>query len=403
VTLPYVGVVGWLDLVLVVLLGVTALAGWRRGLIHGVLSLCGFVIGGFFGVTFAPQILNAIGLDAAYRALGSVMVVLVFASLGNAAASRLALAVRAIMSFRPIRFFDNVGGAAFNLAAVSLVLWLVASALVANSGPFSRDINSSRILGSIDTAAPGPARYWMERLQAWIDTSGLPRVITGIGLIPAPPAAPPDPQIAQAEAIQIAARSVVRIEGEADGCAGRVVGSGFVFASNRVMTNAHVVAGVSAPFVAVPGGRVFPAEVVSFDPQADVAVLRVPGLNVRPLLFGSVVAEGESTVALGYPGGGDLTAEPATVRSIVRASGTNIYGRGPVEREVVTLRAAIVRGNSGGPLVNRDGEVVGLIFAQAIDDDELGFALALSEFLDDAERGATASSAVPVGRCTASD
>jgi S1-C subfamily serine protease len=403
VTLPYVGTFSWLDIALVVVLLLTASAGWRRGLIHGVLSLCGFLIGGFFGVTFAPEILSAVGVTPSFRAIGSVTVVLFFAAIGNAAASRLAAALRAALAFRPMRVLDSAGGAAFNVVAVALVVWLLASALVANYGTLSREINSSRVLGAIDDVTPGPARAWVERLQAWIDTSGLPRVITGIGLVPAPPAAPPDPRLAESPAVQIAAGSVVRIEGEAEGCQGRVVGSGFVFADNRVMTNAHVVAGVSAPFVGVPGGEVYRAEVVTFDPEADVAVLRVFELDVRPLPFGSDPVEGQAAIALGYPGGGGLTAEPATVRSVVRAAGTNIYGRGPVEREIVTLRAQIERGNSGGPLINRNGEVIGLIFAQALDDDELGFALALSEFLDDAERGIAATEPVPVGRCSTAD
>lgn len=402
-SLPDLGSWSVLDLGLVLVLLFTGIAGWQRGLIHGVLSLCGFIVGGFFGVTFAQQILSAVGVPPQFRAFGSVTLVLAFASLGNVAAVRIAVALRSVMSFRPVRWLDNAGGATFNVVSVGLLFWLAASLMVSHSGFLSRQINGSLVLTGIDRMTPGPARQWTQRLQAWVDTSGLPRVIAGIGLVPAPPAAPPDPTLLQGTAVQVAANSVVRIEGEARGCEGRVVGSGFVFAGNRVMTNAHVVAGMDNPTVGVPGGRVLAAEVVSFDPQSDIAVLRVPDLNVRPLAFGEEPEEGEGAVVLGYPGGGDLTAKPATVRSLVRAAGTNIYGRGPVERDVVTLRGEVRRGNSGGPLIDQDGRVIGMVFAQALDDADLGFALALTEFLDDAQAGQRATTAVDVGLCTTAD
>lgn len=392
-----------LDLVLALLLLLVALSGWRQGLVRGLLSLCGFVIGGFLAIQFAPQVLGWLGIPAFFRASASLTVVLIGASLGNTAAQFLGNAARRTISFSPLRLIDSAAGSIFNVVAVSLIVWIIATALVTNTGAWQRQVNNSQVIATIDSYAPQTARSWLNRMQSWIDTSGLPRVVGGIGLLPAPPVAPADPQISASAAIKAAATSVVRIEGRADGCSGTIVGTGFVFATERVMTNAHVVAGVTNPTVGVPGGKVYRGSVVAFDPETDIAVLDVPGLQIRTLPFGTQLGPRDEAVALGYAGGGPLVAAPARVRSVVDAVGTNIYGGGAVERRIVTLRAKIERGDSGGPLLNPSGEVVGVIFAKSVDDPDTGYALALNEFLDDAQRGIRSTTPVAVGKCAASD
>ena len=390
----------FLDLTLVILLLLSAVGGWKRGLIGGLLSLAGFLIGGYVAMQFAPTLLAMFSVLEQFRVPSSLIIILVGAGVGNNLAVLLGSAIQRAMTFTPARGLDRLGGVAFNVLSVSLIIWLVAQALVTNTGLWQRQVNSSRVIGAIDEVAPSFARSAVNQFQGWLDSSGLPRVIAGIGLIPNVSVPPPNPDLGQTTTISSRASSVVRIEGAAEGCSGTLIGTGFVFAPNQVMTNAHVVAGVEKPTVGVPGGRVFSATVVAIDTDSDIAVLHVPDLTEEPIPFGSAALPGQEAVALGYAGGGPLVAVPARVRDTVELLGSDIYGRGSINRNVIVLRAEIEQGDSGGPLLNSDGEVVGLIFAEAIDDTETGFALALDEITDDAQTHRASTEAVNVGLCS---
>jgi S1-C subfamily serine protease len=174
-----------------------------------------------------------------------------------------------------------------------------------------------------------------------------------------------------------------------------------VYARERVMTNAHVVAGVERPYVAVPGGGApVPAEVVYFDPDIDLAVLAVPGLTAAPLAFEQSLADtGDPAVVAGYPGGGPLDSSAARIRAVIDARGEDIYGRAGVVREVYAFRGTVVAGNSGGPLLAPDGEVLGVVFASAVGDSSTGYALTAPQVSAAAARGRSATSPVDTGSC----
>jgi S1-C subfamily serine protease len=180
-----------------------------------------------------------------------------------------------------------------------------------------------------------------------------------------------------------------------------VEGSGFVFAPQHVMTNAHVVAGVQSPTVALPGpgAAVLSARVVLYDPNRDVAVLFVPGLTRRPLAFNGPVPTGADAVVAGYPLDGPLTARPARVAGDQEISGPNIYGDRTVTREVYTVRAVVREGNSGGPLLSPSGKVDGVVFAASVEFNDVGYALTAREVAGDARAGATATRVVSTQRC----
>jgi S1-C subfamily serine protease len=187
----------------------------------------------------------------------------------------------------------------------------------------------------------------------------------------------PDPQLADAPAVATAKASVVRIRGESPNC--ELEGSGFVVAPNRVMTPAQIVAG-GETFTVEVDGETIDARVVSYNPQRDLAILDVPNLPTAPLSFAvDEAAGGTEAVLLGYPEGGDLAAIPAQIREVIQLNGPDIYKTTTVSREVYTIRGGGAKGASGGPLVDRDGKVLGVSFGVAIDDPDTSFALTANE------------------------
>jgi S1-C subfamily serine protease len=193
--------------------------------------------------------------------------------------------------------------------------------------------------------------------------------------------------------------SVVQISGVAASCSRQIDGSGFVYAPERVMTNAHVLAGVTDPVVSAEGED-YDAVPVYVDEEADVAVLAVPGLPQVPLTFSPEPAgSGDDAIIMGYPGGGGLFVGPARVRQRTDISGPDFRNEQTVVRDVYALRGEVRAGNSGGPLFDPEGQVLGVVFASAIDDPLTGYALTYEEVEDAAVTGAASSSPVTTGAC----
>lgn len=219
----------------------------------------------------------------------------------------------------------------------------------------------------------------------------------------------PDPSLLTSASIVAARQSVLRVVGIAPSCSRRIEGSAFVYAPERVMTAAHVVAGVVTLDVETPAdGLRHPADVVLYDPRHDIAVLRVPGLTARPLLFAPGVSGGQRAVVAGYPGrGGPLTLLQAWIEGRKPVAGPNIYNIGQVTRMIYAVGAAktdrrglIEPGDSGGPLLAADGSVYGMVFAAEQKNPNLGYAMAVSELTSAAAAGRTATQPVSTQACT---
>ena len=196
---------------------------------------------------------------------------------------------------------------------------------------------------------------------------------------PVPSVEPPDESLAGNAIVAAAAHSVVRVESTSFVCQKVLEGSGFVIGPNRVMSNAHVVAGAESVSISVDGHD-HEASVVAFDPNADVSILDVPGLEAPPLDFAHGVAlKGTDAVVLGYPGGGPFVAYPARIREVIELTGPDIYRSTSVRREVYTIRGKVGQGDSGGPLIDTDGRVLGMNFGSAVDDPETGFVLTTNQ------------------------
>jgi S1-C subfamily serine protease len=294
---------------------------------------------------------------------------------------------------------DAVAGSAVSVISLLLVAWLVGTAVA--SSPFTglaAQVRRSEVLRVVDQAVPGGAKGLFASFRRLIDDRGFPEVFGDLVPTQVRPVDPPDPRLATSAVVQSVRSRVFKVTGIASSCSKRIEGSGFAFAPERVMTNAHVVAGVQRPVVHV-GSESLDATVVLYDPDRDVAVLAVPGLKVTPLVFAGKAATGEGAVVVGYPQDGPFRADAARIRGTQEAKGPDIYQRKTVVREIYALRARVRPGNSGGPLVSPGGSVYGVVFAAAADDPQTGYALTAAEVGTDAARGRTATAAVSTQGC----
>ena len=390
-----------LDLILIVLIAAFAVAGYRQGFIIGVLSLAGFIAGVVGGAHLAPSIARALARSPNWQAFVAIVVVFGLAVLGMLIASGIGVAVRSRLTARPATFLDSLGGAAVNVVAVLIVAWLIGSFVV--NGPFqtaARQVSRSVVLGAVDKVMPHAALGLpgFPQLLSLLGNGLYSPVFSGIGAessfsLPAPSrAALNSPALSRDEP------SIVKIAGAAPACSEQIDGSGFVISPQHVLTNAHVVAGVHGPLV-IAGLRSYDAQVVLYDPRLDVAVLDVPGLTAHPLTFAGPPPFDTSAIVVGYPHGGPLSAVPATVGVKISALGPDIYHNAVVRRAVYPIRADVQPGNSGGPLLSRDGQVYGVVFAASTEYPDEGYALTGRAVARDAARGSHAFAAVSTQSC----
>jgi S1-C subfamily serine protease len=278
------------------------------------------------------------------------------------------------------------------------VSWAIGYAVSGTSVPYlGTAARDSVILGEVNSAMPHPVTKVLRAFNRTLDANVFPRYIDPFQDESITAIAPPDETALRAPGVQAASASVVKILGVAS-CDRGIEGSGFVFAPGRVMTNAHVVAGVRDPDIDLDGRRLN-AKVVVFDPNLDVAVLAVDNLNRAALAFDRTGERGESAVILGYPQNGPFDARAARIRSEISMQSPDIYDQGQHLRKVFALRGLVRSGNSGGPLVSPEGRVLGVIFAASVTDSSTGYSLTANQVANAAARGRTANDRVDTGGC----
>jgi S1-C subfamily serine protease len=298
---------------------------------------------------------------------------------------------------------DNALGAIVQGAVVFVVAWLIALPLVTVGGlpDLASAIRNSTILGGVDKVMPQAAQDLPDELRKLLDVSGFPEVVDPFDRTPNREVAPPDPALQNSAVVQNIEPSVLKIHARAPSCSRALEGTGFVIAPERMMTNAHVVAGTTEIVIETNEGQL-DARVVLYDPEVDVAVLAVPGLDAPVLPFaGEAAVSGQDGIVVGYPLDGPYRAAAARVRDQFTLSGPDIYDTNQVQREVFTLRALVQSGNSGGPLVDTQGRVIGVIFGAATDQSETGFALTAAEVSEEVDAAPGLSRAVSTGNCAA--
>lgn len=390
----------WLDLAVLLLAVAFAIGGFRQGFLTASLSFLGFFGGAVLGAQVADPVARQFDPDSSWRVAVAVAVVMAFALSGQVAAVWVGGELRKRLTWHPAQAVDAVLGALVSAAAVLLVVWMVATPLA--SAPYqqlSSAVRDSQVVRAIDEVVPRPVRSLYSSLRDVVREYDFPEVFgplvpTRVRTVPVPDAA-----LLGSASVQRVKASVLKITGRAESCARMVEGSGFVYAPDRIMTNAHVVAGVERPQVEVDGQQ-RAATVVLYDPMRDVAVLRVPGLGLRPLAFAPAPADtGDDAIVVGYPEDGPFFVAAARVRERLEIRGPDIYDDRTVTRQVYSIRGDVRSGNSGGPLLAPDGTVYGVIFAAAVDQPQTGFVLTATEVAGDARAGRTATGQVGTGDC----
>lgn len=371
----------WLDVAVLAVAFIAAVSGWRSGALGSLLSFVGVLLGAIAGVLLAPHMVSHIAAPRA-KLFAALFLILALVVIGEVAGVVLGRAVRGAIRSRSIRTVDSVIGVAVQLVVVLTAAWLLATPLTQSKDQpeLAAAVRGSRVLAQVNDVAPPWLKTVPKRLSALLNTSGLPAVLEPFSRTPVIPVASPDPELAGNPVVQATAPSVVKVRSLAPSCQKVLEGSGFVIAPDRVMTNAHVVAGSNSVQI-YASGNPLDATVVSYDPAVDIAILSVPNLPPPPLTFAQGDAKtGASVVVLRYPGGGNFTATPARIRELIKLSGPDIYrDPAPVTRDVYTIRASVEQGNSGGPLIDLDGHVLGVVFGAAVDDPDTGFVLTADE------------------------
>jgi len=274
----------------------------------------------------------------------------------------------------------------------------VAGSVAAMGVPFlTRATTDSIVLRGIQSVTPPPVEDALARMRSAVLEGGLPAIQGALGGVTSNPTVPP--VATGTPALYRAAASVVRISGTAFACGQNQSGSGFVIAPNRVVTNAHVVAGVRQPVVQAPNGQALDGRVVYFDPDNDLAVIAVSGLNARVLSLSGPLPNTTDAVVDGYPHGGPFQTGAAQVLATSRERIQNIYGTAEEQREVYTIAADIEPGNSGGPLLATSGKVAGIVFARSADHANVGYAITDTELSPVVAKARALSASVSSGRC----
>ena len=388
----------WVDLVVLAIVAVSAVSGLRRGAALQLFSYGGFWGGLLVGALLTPTIASHFHSRTSKAIVALVLVLgiaFLLGTLGSVVGIHSGAALRRI-KLGPV---DSGLGVGVAVIATLLVVW-IAGGLIGNSRftSLASAVQGSRIVRALDNVLP-PTPSVFAKVQTFLGQQDFPGPFIGL-----PPAigqfVPLPSNSAVNRAYDAAGPSTVKIEGGA--CGLTQEGSGFVVGPDLVVTNAHVVAGVGSPTVIDQKGEHVGVPVL-YDPELDIAVLRVAGLDEPVLhLDSNTVGRGQVGAVLGYPGGGPLTHGPAGVMATFDATGLDIYGNVEATRSIYEIDAVVRPGNSGGPLVEPDGEVIGVVFARSTVNNSVGYALASPAVLQRVRSALSNTKAVSTLGCLSS-
>jgi S1-C subfamily serine protease len=381
------------DLVILIAVVFAISTGYRRGFWLALAQYAGLVLGVVIGATLAPVLMDAINLSGS---LGAVLILIVLGAIGSSVGYWVGEPIRLRLLAHPQSGrIDSVAGAIFSALAVLSVSWFLGLSLARVPSPqLSSAIQRSAVLRALDAVAPRPPGF-LSRVEGIIAGVNFAPVFSG--LEPLAPSPQPLPTSVDTPGVRTAQSETLKIQGY--GCGGIVFGSGYPVGPGMVLTNAHVVAGTQGTTVRSPSGRSgLAARVVLFDPERDVAILYVPRLALAPLPEANA-GPGTQGAAIGYPGGNAEQVSAAVVNGEVRAEGRDIYGLRLVVRNIWIIQAQVVPGNSGGPLVDLNGNVIGVIFAASTSSPGTAYALTDGEVQPDIDQAQGRTTSVPVGQC----
>lgn len=386
-----------LDVLLVIALIGYVVYGFRNGLSRSIFVIAG-VVAGVIAAFFLVPLVAAWVPWPLLRPWITILAGIALIAIGHAIGSAIGRAVRSGIERSALSGLDRSFGAVVTGVAAALAASVIAFSVAQLGVPvLTRAITGSFVIRTINTLTPDPVESFLAQVRGYVLDNGLPIITDAFG--------GPTPVIPQvdtgSEALNAAAQSVVRITGNAYACGVAQSGSGFVVSDDRVVTNAHVVAGVTEPVVEAPNGETLAGSIVYFDAIDDLAVIAVPGLTTAALPLGETIERGEDAAVQGYPYGGPFSSGAAAVLDVGTADVNDIYKQGSSPREVYTLAADVREGNSGGPLLSLDGEVVGVVFAKSGDRADVGYAMTMAELDPVAEQAASLWEPVSSGACIA--
>lgn len=387
----------FVDIVLIALLAIALIVGLSRGFLATIGFFAGLALGAvaaYWVTPFVGQWVTAPSWRGPLMILSGVLLLLIGSGLGSAVGGFFRRGADRIK----LRVPERLLGGVVNVAAAALAISFAAGSITPAGVPVvSAALGSSTVVRTIDDLTPAPVRGALAELRGSVFAEGIPRLgqLIQIGPVPsAPEIALDDPALTQA------AQSVARVSGTAYACGVTSSGSGFVVADGRVVTNAHVVAGVDTPVVELPGQPAREGRVVYFDPIDDIAVVSVDGLDAAALPIVSTLGVGSPAVVQGYPGGGPFTSGSAQVLSEGTVPVPDIYDASSTPRDIYALAAVVRPGNSGGPLLTTTGEVAGIVFARSDTDDNVGYAMTPAELEPVMAQMGALSAPVASGSCT---
>ena len=369
--------------------------GWTIGLVRQFFSAGGFILGLFLGV-FLEKYFVKYGHTPQSRTIITLICTLGLAFIFLILGEILGNYLKRHIHFKQLNYADSFLGSIISIFTTLISIWLAAIILSSTSiSGVQSFLNSSSILRALNSHLPN-APTVVADLGSIIDPNGFPKVFLGNEPVPNNSFTLPSLSKFQS-AINKDQASIVKIEGL--GCGGMVEGSGFIVKSDYVATNAHVIAGVHQIYVVNQTGS-HPAVPVYFDPNLDFAVLEVKGLNGSPLKIDTnILSNGSSAIIAGYPGGGPLNIKPAVIMDDLNAVGLNIYGQGHTERQVYELKADVIPGNSGGPVIEQNGDVFGVVFAQSTTYNQVGYALTANQITGPIAQAENSNNSVSTRSC----
>jgi S1-C subfamily serine protease len=374
------------DVIIVIALLVGLANGYRRGFWLSLFQYMGMVVGVIVGAALALPLLTALGVSSStLRPVAAAAILLIAGSAGSTLGYWVSEPLRNAVLRRGIAHPpEMVAGALFSGIAVLSVGWFLGLTFSRGPSPdLAQLVQRSVILRQLDLVFPRPPGF----------LSGVQRVLAGVpfpqtfaGL--APPAAQPLELPASVDTPQVRAAQASVFRVESRGCGGLVSGSAYPVAPGYLITNAHVVSGTAGTTVSQGTGRHLNASVVLFDSRRDIAILYAPSVTASPLVAANG-ARGTQGAVIGYPGGGDELVSPAVIDKMTAAEGRDIYSNSLVTREIWILESQVRPGNSGGPLVDLQGHVLGLVFAASSSNPSQAYALTNAEVQDDVRQGVT--------------
>jgi len=382
--------IDWLIVAFTLLL---ALHGYSRGFVVGALSLVGFGLGAFVGTRIGPLVLPD-GDRSPYAPLFGLAGALLIGGVVAAGFEGIGWSARRVLRIPGFRLVDGLLGAVLTGCIGLGIAWIVGAIAVQASGSTAlrRDFARSSIIRGLDEILPpaGPILNALARIDPLPTVSGPPADV-----------APPTKSILAAPGVQAATGSVVKVLGTA--CGLGIEGSGWVAAPGLVVTNAHVVAGENDTTVELEGKPPsLTASPIVFDPRNDIAILGVPQLQAPSLSLAPNSAAGTPAAILGFPLDGPFNVQPARLGETQDTLTENAYGKGPVLREIASLRGLVRPGNSGGPMIDAQGQVVATVFAtftNAPPGQAGGFAVPDSVVASELAKARVASGTVSSGPC----